>query len=264
MAPDTELFPRHPPAPTPAGRAPASAPRLIRALLRKDWVVLQPRYRAGIPLVFLIAALQTVGSDEVYFWLGVALAGALALTVPVIEWRVDAGRLVASLPATRRNVVTARYLAAGIACAAACAVWAGTGAVLRPLLHAANAGAGGWATLLTGALTFAVVTGVLLAAILPLLFGLGLGRAAVVFLPVALGLVLVGRTLAGVAAPIPTDTPDRALQLGAPGAVIRWAMAALVDRVGGGAAVALSAIALVALWSLSARASAWAYRRRGL
>jgi hypothetical protein len=232
----------------------------LAALLRRDRVVFSPRYRGGVTLVFVLGALQTIRSDEAFLWLGVALAGALAVMVPVLEWRVDAERLIGSLPVSRVMVVLERYLATGLACLGAWLVWAGAGAILSPVLDPGRIDPA-IAVTLPGSLTLFVLASLLLAAFLPIRFRFGLGRAAVAFAPVALALVAAARRVAIGA--VPAGALEGAGPV-LPGDAVRAALVGLIDRVGATVAVALVGIGVLALFAVSCSLAAGWHRTRGL
>lgn len=245
------------------GTEPVSRTAGIAALLRKDWAVFQPRFRAAVVLIFALGALQTVRSDEAFFWLPVLLAGALAGFVPAIEWRQGSDRLVASLPVSRESVVAGRYIAALLGIAASWLAWLAAGTVLDPLLLAGRTDPGAWATL-SGGLAFLLMAGLLVAAFLLLHFLLGFGRTALIFAPVVIVVALASRTVAmALVGPPPTPEGLPAILTPAGGAV-RFALDALVARAGPVGAAAMVGAALVACMAASAWISARAYRRRGL
>ncbi|MEJ2204378.1 MAG: ABC-2 transporter permease [Gemmatimonadota bacterium] len=167
-------------------------------LVRKDLTVFTPRDRWWVTGAFLMAALQTVRADELYFVVGLILAGALAVYVPALEWFHETDSLLHSLPVRRGTVVLARYVSALLAGGVALVVWVGAGWVLRPLLAPDRTGPAMWMTL-EGLLTFASAFALLAALFFPLYFRLGVGRGALAFLGLLLVLVPAGYASAGLA-----------------------------------------------------------------
>jgi len=237
------------------GAGTVATPAATLRLLLKDMAALRFRHTGLISLVYVMAALQAIRYDEALFTLGVMLAVALALAVPAIEWRANTDRLLASLPVRRATLVRARYAAAGLAVALAWGVWVATGALLAPLLAAHRTPGDTWATA-EGNAAFVTLCVSILAVILPLFFRLGLGRAATVFVPVAVtvyGLAaLVARALHGGAGLVP------------PGALARSGLVALARTWGGPAAAAVTLLLLAGLVALSLGISIRAFRRRDL
>lgn len=241
----------------------------MHRLLRKDVAVFRPRDRALVALVWVLGALQTVRYDPAYLWFGVMLAGALAVMVPVVEWRLDAERMVGSLPVPRSTVVSARYVSAVLACAVAWIAWAVTGHLLAPLLLQGRAGPAVWATL-EGALTFAVLCGVLLASFLPLYFRLGLGRAVLAFAALGVGLYLIAAVVAGAAGFHPGPAGADSGSVGmvgvfpAPGTALRLGIGRLLARTGSAGGLVVVVVGVSLLLAASARASVRLFSTREL
>jgi ABC-type transport system involved in multi-copper enzyme maturation permease subunit len=241
---------------------PVSRTAGIAALLRKDWAVFQPRFRAAVVLVFVLGALQTIRSDEAFFWLAVVLAAALVGFVPAVEWRQGTDRLVASLPVSRESVVAGRYIVALLAIAASWLAWLAAGALLTPVLLAGRTD-GPWATL-SGGLAFLLLAGILVAGFLLLYFLLGFGRTALLFAPVTLVVALAARTVAMTLAgppPMPDGLPPMLTPVGG---AVRFALDALIARAGPAGAATVVGAAFVGCLAVSGWIATRAFRRRGL
>ncbi len=237
------------------GAAVEAAQGPMLRLLRKDLAALRLRHIGLIALIYVMAALQAVRSDEALFTLGVALALAFALAVPAIEWRLDTDRLLASLPVRRSTLVRARHAAAGMAVVAAWGAWVLTGSMLAPLLAPERTGPDSWATA-EGNLAFLLLCVGILAVFLPLFFRLGLGRAATAFLPLTVALYGLAAAVAG--------APNGGPALSPPGALIRSHVAALALEWGWLATTAAAAVALTGLVALSVSLSTRGFQRRDL
>jgi hypothetical protein len=239
---------------------------VILRLLRKDIAVFRLRDRALVALVFILGALQTVRYDPAYLWFGIMLAGALVVVVPVVEWRLDTDRMLSSLPVARATVVAARYLSAVLACAIAWIAWTIVGRLLAPLLDAGRTGPALWATL-EGALTYAVLSGSLVALFLPLYFRLGLGRAvfALAFLAPTLYFAALGLASALGYEPGPAGPGSIAILYGLPdpGTVSRVAVGRFLSRTGSPGAVVV-VLGMGVLLAASAGVSMRMFSRRDL
>lgn len=247
--------------PDPRGPGTAGASDSIRPLLARDRAVFTRPIRGVVALVLVMAAVQTARGDEAFLWLGLVMAGTLALLVPVLEWKLGTDRLVSSLPVRRATIVRARYVIAGLAVAAAWASWVAVGHLLVPALVPDRTGPDSWATL-EGTLAFLWLCALLFAVFLPLFFRLGLGRAATAFFPALLGLYLAALAAASVVGL--GEGVDGAMVPAAPGALTRTAMEALVIRLGAAAACAAVALAIALLWAASIRVSTRGFERRDL
>jgi hypothetical protein len=169
----------------------------------------------------------------------VALAAALIVVVPVVEWDLDGDCLISSLPVRRSTIVGARYVAAALAGMVALVAWVGVGYLLTPLLDATRTTEPMWATF-DGVVTFVAVVGGLTALFLPLHFRFGLGRGAVVFGVVCLVLLIGAGAL-----------------MTAPAQLLRGAISGLGSTVGTGRTLALVLAGVGAAFA----GSAWVARR---
>jgi hypothetical protein len=200
----------------------------LSGLLRKEWIVFSHRVPFFVFGVFILASLQTVRVGDAYLLVGVALAAALALYVPAVEWFEESNPMLHSLPVSRGGVVVARYVVAVLAGGVAGVVWGATGRLLLPLLDAGRETPAMWLTV-EGMLTFFVLVGLFFALLLPLHFRLGLGRGFVAFLALSLGLMGVGYGTMSLAT---RSTRDGTLVLHAPGELVRVPLPALASDVG--------------------------------
>lgn len=235
----------------------------LAPLLAKDLAVFARRDRIFVLGVFLLAALQTVSTDEAFFLIALALAGALIVYVPVVEWFHQTDALLHSLPARRTTVVLARYLSALVGLGLAGIAWASAGWLLRPILDADAAGPALWSTL-EGLATFFVWVCLLASLFLPLYFRLGWGRGALAFLGLVPVLLLVGYGTAGMAwGPASGGASGIAgLPLLPPSSLVSSRISALVDAIGPGWALAAIIVAMGSSLALSERLSArWLERR---
>ena len=172
----------------------------VSGLLRKDVAVFIPRDRFIVALAYLLAHHSALLSEEAFLWLGISLAGALALYVPIVEWHQETDRMMSSLPVRRAAVVFSRYLSSGIAVMIAAVAWVSTGTLIAPLLRVGSTTPGMWTTF-EGILTFFAMAGLLISLFLPLYFRFGLGRGAVAFLGLSSGLYALASIQLGVFAP---------------------------------------------------------------
>ena len=175
-------------------------PRGVSSLLRKDLAVFLPRDRVLIVLAYLLAHHTAFRSEEVFLWLGIVLAGALALYVPLVEWHQETDRMLSSLPVRRATVVFSRYLSSCLALVVAGGAWVSSGFLLARLLSPLGHTPGMWATF-PGVITFFLLAGMLLALYLPLYFRFGLGRGAGVFAALGFALYVLASVPLGVFAP---------------------------------------------------------------
>lgn len=236
-------------------------------MLRKDLAVFTLRNRLLVLGAFFLAALQTVGMGEVYFFVGLMLASALAVFVPVVEWFHTTDSLLHSLPVRRSTVVLARYLSTVLAGCAAFVAWVCVGWMLRPILVPEAPGPAMWMSL-QGALTFLGAFGLLTAFFLPLYFGVGIGRAALAFFGLMPLLALAGYASAGVAWG-PTAGGAVARQAAGapivlPSSLISARISSLVATVGPGWALVAIALGMGSILALSGRLALRWFRRREL
>jgi len=224
----------------------------LAGLLRKDWAVFLPRDRFLIALIFLLAHPMVLPSEEAFFWLGMALAGALVLYVPAMEWHQETDRMLSSLPVRRTTVVFSRYLSSVMACGVAGVAWISTGyllvPLLSPLLDGAGYSPGMWSTF-EGILTFYTTAGLLITLFLPMYFRFGLGRGATVFTASSLVLFVLATLRAG---------------LFAPGAALETRISAMTIAMGPGWVLFLILGGMGVLLTFSARLSGTWFKGRDL
>lgn len=253
-----------PPATDRARLEQAKAVRPLLCLLRKDLAVFRPRYRAAVAFVFLLAALQTVRSDEAFLWTAIMLAGALVVFVPAIEWRLDTDRMLGSLPVRRDTIVVARYVVALLACVIAGVAWTGGGHLLAPIIDPGPAPPAMWDTL-AGALTYVGLFSLLTALFLPLYFRLGLGRGALAFFAAGLALYVASRAPAAMTnAPAGEGSLRLRDLLAPPDATVQTAVADLLAQLGAPWTIGVFGAGIGALLALSMWASIHGFRRREL
>ena len=224
----------------------------VSGLLRKDLAVFIPRDRLLLALVYLLAHPMVLPNQEAFFWLGISLAGALALYVPTIEWHQETDRMLSSLPVRRATVVYSRYLSSILATVLAGVAWVSTGSLIAPLLAPlSNHGselAPIWATF-EGVLALVMVAVFLLSLFLPLYFRFGLGRGALVFVALVFGLFLVVSFSIG---------------LMGPGETLRDLLSSLTASVGPGWVLFLVLGGLGGVVAASSRVSVRGFERRDL
>lgn len=230
------------------GPGPVVGRGAVASLLRKEWLVFTPRDRAFVLGVFVLAALQTSFFDEAFFLLGLALAGALATYVPVLEWFQETDPMLHSLPVGRSAVVTARYIVAVVAGGIAGIAWATTGQILLPILMSNRTAPGMWMSL-EGALTFVIAAGLMFSLFLPLYFRLGMARGAVAFMGASFFLLVLGYGTASLAG---GPAASGVSGLFPPSALIRTRVLAMMGAVGpaGTLTIVLVGIALIYAGSL--------------
>jgi hypothetical protein len=216
------------------------------------------RDRAYVFGVFLLAALQTVYVDEAFFFLAVALAGALATYVPVVEWFQEADPMLHSLPVGRSTVVVARYIIAVVAGGIAGIAWAATGQILLPILASSRTAPGMWMSL-GGVLTFVIAAGLLFSFFFPLYFRLGMARGAAAFLGVSFLLLVLGYGTAGL---VGGPAAAAAHGLIPPSALIRTRVLAMLGAVGPAGTLAIILVGLALLFAASLKLSQIGFRER--
>jgi hypothetical protein len=227
-------------------------------LIRKERTVFTVRDRFYVLGVFFLASLQTVTADEAFFALGIALAGALAVYVPIIEWYQGTDPMLHSLPIRRGTVVLARYLLAVSTSGVAGVLWVTTGRLLLPILDASRATPAIWMTL-EGVITFFVFVGLLVALFFPVYFRLGMGRGSLVFLGLSVALLAIGYATAGLA-----GGPARVGILGIPppSSLVLSRVAALLGSLGVAGTLTLILIGLALLFAVSLKLSQRWFGRR--
>ena len=230
----------------------------VADLLRKEWMVFWFRGPLFLFGVYVLASLQTVFVDEASFLLNVALAGALALYVPVIEWYQESDKMLHSLPVSRSAVVITRYLIAMMAGGIAGISWSATGRLLLPFLDAQRATPAMWMTL-EGVLTFILATGLLFALFLPLYFRLGMGKGALGFLALSLILLATGYGTRGLAT---GSVGPGTLPFPAPSGLIRMRVSALLGGMGVAGTLTTILLGTALLLGLSLWLSQRWYERR--
>jgi len=223
-------------------RAPGAGKTLL-TLLRKDWVVFDLRGRVFLLGIFILAAVQVLYVDELYLLLGLVLAGALAVYVPVVEWYQETDSMLHSLPINRDLVVLARYLVAILAGSLAGLVWNAAGRILLPLLDAGRENPAMWMTL-EGGLTFILAVGLMVVLFFPLYFRKGLGGGTAAFLGLSLALLLLAYGTAGVAQGPVGEVPGGASPFGGfpivpPSTLVRTRIDALLESAGVAGTLAL-------------------------
>jgi len=220
----------------------------VEGLIRKDLAVFRPRDRFLIALIYLLGHPTVLPNQEAFFWLGIGLVGALALYVPTIEWHQETDRMLSSLPVSRAKVVLSRYLSSALACAIGAGAWVATGSLLGPILDAGATTPGMWTTS-SGITAFSSMAVLLLSLFLPLLFRFGLGKAAMIFVPSAMGMYLLFAQPRGF---IP------------PATAVRDQIAAYSGSVGPGWVLLLILVLLAVVVAASGRLSLRWFERRDL
>jgi hypothetical protein len=224
----------------------------IAGLLRKDLAVFILRDRLLVALVYLLAHPMVFPSEEAFFWLGICLAVALVLYIPIIEWHQETDRMLSSLPVRRATVVYSRYLSSILATLVAGMAWVSTGILLAPffgsLLDPGHSMLQIWTTF-EGIMGFFSVAVLLLCLFLPLHFRFGLGRAATLFVGLCLGLFAIVSLSVG---------------LVSPGELVRSFLSSLAASVGPGLTLFLVLGGLGAVVAASSGASVKWFERRDL
>jgi hypothetical protein len=229
----------------------SAPPAPLVQLLRKEWAVFALRDRAFVLGVFFLASLQAVPADEAFFLLSVALAAALSIYVPTIEWYQETDPMLHSLPLSRGSVVVARYMVALIAGGFAGIAWTTTGRLLLPILDAGRTTPGLWMSL-EGGLTFLIAVGLIVSLFFPLYFRFGMGKGAVAFLGVSLGLLVLGYGTAHLAGgPGQPGTPG----LIPPSALIGARVVALMGSLGPAGTLTIVLLGTALIFGVSLRLS---------
>lgn len=228
----------------------------MRALLARDLGLLTPYWWLIVPGHVLFAANGAIG-PELLFWINVALAVSYTVGLTVIDWRFEADRFVASLPAGRSQVVRSRFVGALVAGAVGTGLWVVYGSILSRVLPDSlpwHEQAGMWTTAEGMAAFFILVVGVV-SVFLPLVYSLGLGRGIWAFLAV---LVLAA---AGIAAWVAGRSgPSGTL----PSQALRETLASAVSSVGPALGWVAVLVGLAAFVGVLMRLSILGYERRDL
>ena len=243
------------PSDLPVYRAPAKP---LAQLLRKERLVFTLRDRGFVFGVFFLAALQVLPSDEAFFLLTVGLAGALSIYVPMIEWYRETDIMLYSLPIGRGTVLVARYLVAIAAGGVAGLAWSVTGSLLLPFLDAGRTTPGMWMSL-EGVLTFVIAVGLLVSFFFPLYFRYGMGKGALVFLGMSVGLLALGYGTAGLAGgPAQSGTLRPVL----PSALIHTRVTALMGSIGAAGTLAVVLVGIALIYGASLKLSQRWFQKR--
>ena len=202
----------------------------MRHLLAKDLRLLAP-YAWIIAPAHVLWCAQAFLVPGLYFWLSLSAACAWTVTLLAIDWRMDADRLLGSLPVTRATVVRARYVGAFAALAVAALLYVVYGhalvAVAGERIVQRWHGTTGWAS--AGSVSaFLLVGYLLIIGFLPFVFRLGLPLGASWF---SVASTFTGSAAAGL------WRPGRSSDTTAPGA------GTAAQAAGGAAQVWLSATA---------------------
>jgi hypothetical protein len=224
----------------------------VAATLRKDLAVFVPRDRFLVGLVYLLGHPTVLPNQEAFFWLGVGLAAALVVYIPVIEWYQESERMLSSLPIRRSALVLSRYFSSMLACGLSVVAWVCSGRLLSPLLVPLFSGVEPtralWTTL-EGVLALLVVVVTMTALFLPLYFRFGLGRGILLFfglfLILQIGFALLTRSVS-------------------PGKELAGALAVGISSIGPGWVLFGILIGLGCLLAFSERLSVRFYRKRDL
>jgi hypothetical protein len=200
-----------------------------------------------IGLIYLLVVVQFVvfGHDAPLFLASIALAASLVASVLAVEWRVEADRLVCSLPISRSIIVRARCLSILAAGAVSLVLWVTGGLIGETLVGRAGSGAPLWATF-EGVVGFCLIIVVLAALYMPCYFRFGIGKGSAVFafllIPLAAAEV-AGSLAAGSLGP-------RAAVDAVPGSLVRHAAAQAHHSLGAiGALVLCSLVGAALLWA---------------
>lgn len=223
-------------------------PSGVRGLLRKDLAVFRVRDRFLVALVYLLGHPTVLPHQEAFFWLGIALVGALALYVPTIEWHQETDRMLSSLPVSRAKVVFSRYLSSLVACAVGAGAWVSTGYLLGPLLAAGRSTPGMWTTF-PGITAFVGMAVLMISLFLPLYFRFGLGLGAIAFFALCLGLYVLASIPSG---PV------------VPGEAVASWIKGMAESIGPGWVLFLTLAGLGVVVAASGRVSAGVFEKRDL
>jgi hypothetical protein len=147
-------------------------------------------------ILYLLYILQPLGQSLMVMAFGaMAIFGALSITL-IWEEQNRTEALYASLPLTRRQIVSGRYLLAGLLALAGAALIFGTAVPALALLRApAYQSALGPLLSVEAAVGYLFIAGFLVAGFLPLYYRFGLAKGNLAFLS---GLVALGLGAAGI------------------------------------------------------------------
>jgi hypothetical protein len=213
-----------------------------------------------LPVIFvgLAGALPTARVGQAFFWWNILLATATALLAPTVEWREGTSTFLHSLPASRDQVVAARFVGGALAILIVCIVAA---ALALGVAAAVSAVGRPWPAWVTGdvLLAFVVVAASVIGPSLVLIFRFGLGpgsAASAVYLLACAACVEAAGTWVG------GDVGSADLRFEAAGGIVRAAVSAAAGRMGFPVAAigAVTAAGLI-MWG-TARAAQRAHRRR--
>lgn len=214
----------------------------MRHLIAKDVRLVAPYVWLIVPGHVLWCA-QAFLVPELYFWLSLAAALAWTVTVLLIEWHLEADRLVASLPVTRAAIVRARYASAFGALALSALLYVVYGHALMAVAGERLAGrwhgAASWSSV-DGLAAFVAIGYVLIAGFLPFHFRFGLPFGASLFAVVA-ALVAAVATAAGAGGAVTGVPPSEAARQYLSPLLLSW------ER-GLAALAAAAAVGALSLW----------------
>jgi hypothetical protein len=234
----------------------------MRHLLAKDVRLLAPYFWLIVP-VHALYSIQSFLSPEFYFWMNLAAALAWTIAVTAIDWRIDADHLAASLPVTRADIVTARYVSAasGLAAGAILFVLYGhlTMAVASSRVTARWQGSPSWASA-DGVAAFLLVGLLVIAVFLPFFFRWGLPLGLSLFSATAVVALAAVAALARAA----WRSPDDAREAQSWSETLRGWLLALSASWGPWVASLIVIAGAAALGALSLRLSTRFYQRREL
>jgi len=205
-----------------------------------------------IGLIYLPIVVQFVafGHDAPLFLASIALAASLVASVLAVEWRVDADRLLCSLPVSRTSIVRGRCLAILAAGAISLVLWVCGGLVGDVLVGHVGRGTPLWATF-EGLVGFCLTIVGLATLFMPCYFRFGIGKGSAIFalllIPLASaeawGSVLVLGGASGSASP-------GAAAATVPGGLVRYVISQAQQELGAVGALALFTLAgAVLLWA---------------
>jgi hypothetical protein len=155
----------------------------MRHLLAKDLRLVAPHVWLIVPVHVLWCAQAFLVPDR-YFWMSLSAACGWTVAQVMIEWQVDADRLLGSLPVTRTTVVEARYVSALAALALGAVLYVAYGYALTAVATVRVIerwhGTPGWASF-TAVTAFLIVGYLLTVGFLPFYFRFGLPLGAAWF-----------------------------------------------------------------------------------
>ncbi len=199
--------------------------------------------------VMLLTSFGGLRGGQLFFWWAMITAAVVVAAPVALEWNEGAGRFLHSLPVSRREVVTARYVTSVVLTGASVAMLTLVVALAEWYIVSRGGAWPGWMCLET-ALAFIIVASVAVAIFLPCVFRFGFGVGSGAFGAIVIvGVVVlenISASLYGQA--VPASARAGAVSTAIPGGISARMAVLAVDALGAaGGAIAIMVAALAVL-----------------